>query len=94
MLLGWSWPSFNERAATVVCRHLNLSTPGQVVPDATSVFGEAKGPVWLRRVNCVGDETRLEHCSHDPLSAGFRGEDVGIVCNGGSLPNRRTAAAG
>lgn len=88
---------FSDSSATVACRQLGLDGPGRAVPNAARVFGEGKGPQWLSRVVCMGTEPGLEYCAHeewgkahawDPFgkSVYLHYEDIGIVCNGGTLP--------
>ncbi|PRW61121.1 deleted in malignant brain tumors 1 -like [Chlorella sorokiniana] len=73
--------SFNNAAATVVCRQLERGTTGIAVPGAS--FGEAVNkPVWLDEVGCTGSEARLEQCPHagwGVTNCGHK-EDVGVVC--------------
>ena len=66
--------------ATVVCREL-----GYVYGNATknTRYGLSTGPVWLRQVACLGNESRLSHCMH--TGAGNVGncshaQDVGVQC--------------
>ena len=47
--------------ATVVCRELGYSR-GNATRQAQ--FGSGSGPVWLRRVSCLGSESKLSHCIH------------------------------
>ena len=67
-------------SANVACRRLGF-------PGATHVIrnvAPGSGQIWLNRVQCVGDETGLEQCSHD----GFGNiawycnhyDDMGVEC--------------
>ena len=81
---GW-----DEIDATVVCRQLGYS---HGVATRGAQFGSGTGPVWLRRVNCLGSESKLSHCAH--TGAGNIGNcshaqgASGVICftiNGKSL---------
>ena len=79
--------NFGMNSANVVCRRLGF-------PGALSVridFPWTTATVWLDNVQCIGNETGLEQCSH--LGFGVyrryslfnqcdRNEDVGVVCIG------------
>ena len=67
--------------ATVVCKEL-----GYVNGIATqqAQFGSGSGPVWLNQVGCLGNESKLSHCTHN--GAGNVGscthvQDAGVVCS-------------
>ena len=72
--------SWNIKNAEVVCRMLNFSTP--IYVSKYSVFGEGRGPVWLKSVKCIGNENSLLDCSHDGLGLGNckHSSDVSVVC--------------
>ena len=67
--------------AHVVCRQLGYN--GALSAPRLVVYGGGKGPVWLNRMQCEGNETSVSQCSH----AGW-GEDysycwyyhAGVVC--------------
>ena len=43
---------------------------------------EGNGPIWLDDVECSGDETSIELCSHRTYGENNCGhsEDVGVIC--------------
>ena len=47
--------------ATVVCRELGLFNGTTTRQDQ---YRYSSGPVWLRQVNCSGNESKLSHCMH------------------------------
>ncbi|XP_071506652.1 scavenger receptor cysteine-rich domain-containing group B protein-like [Diadema antillarum] len=71
---GWG-----QEEAEVVCRQLGL---GDVIYFSES-FGAGTGPIHLDDVSCVGTESRLSYCSHEPWGSNNCGhsEDVGVRCN-------------
>ena len=79
-LCPWSL-SFSLTSANVACRRLGF-------PGAKSVQSRphsSAAPVWLRDVQCFGNETGLEQCSH--LGFGNSGDCesgsvVGVMCIG------------
>ena len=72
---GW-----DDIDATVVCRELGFLN-GTGIRGAQ--FGSGTGPVWLRRVSCLGSESKLSHCVH--AGAGntmgcSHARDAGVQC--------------
>eukprot|EP00058_Branchiostoma_floridae_P003920 XP_002589408.1 hypothetical protein BRAFLDRAFT_77852 [Branchiostoma floridae] len=72
---------FDDRDAQVVCRQLGYRGG---VATAGGDFGEGTGNIWLRNLNCFGNESSLEGCliqnsnSRDCVHM----QDVGVVCKG------------
>ena len=68
--------------AHVICRQLGFGLALQATSRAS--FGQGTGTIWLDNVQCVGNETRIEDCSHNGWGthncAHF--EDAGVVCSG------------
>ena len=67
--------------AAVVCRELGLSNG---TTTSQNQFGSGSGPVWLKQVACIGNESKLSHCMHN--GAGIIGncshsQDVGVQCS-------------
>ncbi|XP_071951750.1 scavenger receptor cysteine-rich type 1 protein M130-like [Antedon mediterranea] len=71
---GW-----DQNEATVVCRQLDF--PGALSSVAGAEFGEGIGPIHLSRVQCNGNETRLDLCDHvgQTSSCGHH-NDAGVYC--------------
>ena len=66
--------------------HCTLHTHAQSggVPYNDGYFGRSSGPVYLSNVQCLGAETTLTGCSHDPIPAFsldcYYTTDVGVSC--------------
>ena len=70
---------FGITDANVACRRLGFIAARSY---STSVAA-GRGSIWLDNVQCVGNETALEHCSHRGLGVSFgcsHYEDVGVTC--------------
>ena len=84
---GESKPDFTNISASVACFQLGFA--GAQRWYQRNRFGMETQPVWMKKVNCTGDKTRLEQCNHvwcktddlckycDDLHL-----DVGISCTG------------
>lgn len=50
-----------------------------------SRYGDGSGPVWLQNVHCLGNESKIEECSHNGWSnrSNYHWGDFSIDC----LPN-------
>ncbi|XP_059615685.1 uncharacterized protein LOC132261131 isoform X2 [Phlebotomus argentipes] len=73
---------FNAEEAAVVCRSLGFHGPSYVLKNT---FGPGTGIIWLDQVDCVGNETSVEQCSHWHWGEHncAHSEDVGIKCSHG-----------
>ncbi|XP_053825209.1 LOW QUALITY PROTEIN: deleted in malignant brain tumors 1 protein-like [Vidua macroura] len=74
---GWAFP-----AAAVVCRYLGC---GQVIAAPPRArFGPGRGPVWLDRLTCTGEEAAPHECRHRGwgVHSCQHSEDAGVVCAG------------
>ena len=65
----------------IVCKELGFSNGTTTTQDQ---FGSSSGPVWLRQVRCLGNESKLSHCIH--TGAGSIGncshtQDVAVKCS-------------
>ncbi|XP_071095709.1 macrophage scavenger receptor types I and II-like [Haliotis cracherodii] len=72
---------FTDVEARVVCRELGLPS-GNAVHKPLAHYGEGSGPILLTDVQCVGNETFLSQCSHQPWGTHncLHSEDVGVLC--------------
>merc|ERR1719431_925520 len=60
-----------------------LGFPGGVRVHMEAAYGEGAGPVWVRAMECEGNETSLRHCpaaSWEPNYYCQHREDVGVEC--------------
>ncbi|XP_026202953.1 deleted in malignant brain tumors 1 protein-like isoform X2 [Anabas testudineus] len=68
--------------AKVVCRELDCGAALSVTKSAQ--FGEGTGRIWLKDVDCLGNESSLTECQH----RGFgkqnckHNQDAGVICSG------------
>ena len=53
---GW-----DNADATVVCRQLGFYTSGRAYGSAR--YGQGTGPIWLSKLNCIGNESSLTDCN-------------------------------
>ncbi|XP_067337962.1 deleted in malignant brain tumors 1 protein-like isoform X2 [Channa argus] len=69
------------RDAQVVCRVLDCGTA--LTAKSGGFFGQGHGDIWMDDVNCVGNETSLEHCQHPSFGENNcgHGEDAGVICS-------------
>lgn len=71
---GW-----NLRAATVVCRQLNLGPP-------ISIYTHAAGRIYgIESVDCVGTESNIAECNYTTDHDCYRDETAGVICNSSKL---------
>ena len=74
---GW-----DDIDAAVVCKELRFFNG---VATRQAQFGSGTGPVWLRRVSCSGNESKLSHCIHTGAGNTLRcshARDAGVQCSG------------
>ena len=73
---GW-----DDIDTTVVCTELGFLNGTTTRQDQ---FGSSSGHIWLSQVHCLGNESKLSHCTHS--GAGIVGncshsQDVAVRCN-------------
>ena len=72
--------NFDLDSANVTCRRLGFPGAARVIRN----FARGSGQIWLNNVQCVGNETGLEYCSHNGFgNIGFycdHYDDVGVEC--------------
>ena len=72
---------FNLTAANVVCRQLGY--PGAV--RLLSNYGSSTNQVWLDDVQCIGNETSIDQCSHNGFNiydCNIFYDQLGVECIG------------
>lgn len=72
---------FGNEEGSVVCRMLGL--PSGVKIHKEAAFGEGEGPIWIKTMECWGNETSLLSCpaaTWEPNYYCKHMEDVGIEC--------------
>ena len=71
--------SFTISSANVVCRELGFVGVVQI-----ESFGPGTGQIWLDEVQCAGNETSIETCSHNEFGVHncLHSNDAGVVCIG------------
>ncbi|XP_072016975.1 scavenger receptor cysteine-rich domain superfamily protein-like [Amphiura filiformis] len=74
---GW-----DRSDADVVCRQLGFPSANSSKSAAFYGEGSTDSPSLLKNVQCVGNETGVENCPHDPWSmdACEHSRDAGVVC--------------
>ena len=72
---------FNIYSANVACRRLGYIAASRVITSVPSGLD----PIWMDDVQCIGNESSLEMCSHSGFydtSGCNHYEDVGVECIG------------
>lgn len=72
---------FGDVAAKVICRSLGYH--GTAVAKKDGAFGPGRGPIWLDQVNCLGNESFVQDCTHWHWGEHNceHAEDAGVVCS-------------
>lgn len=79
---GW-----NFRAATVVCRQLNLGPPISIYSRSTGRFGYDYG---IESVICDGTESNIAKCNYTTDHDCYRNESAGVICSPSKCSHRIT----
>ena len=77
---------FDDAAATVVCRQLDLPYGhAKVLSNGHFGQGSSGGPEWLNGMFCSGRERGWQECSLSELGEQlcYHGEDAAVVCSDG-----------
>ncbi|XP_071128570.1 scavenger receptor cysteine-rich domain-containing protein DMBT1-like isoform X5 [Mytilus edulis] len=71
---------WDDNDATVICRMLGYKRGGTAVSEA--IYGEGSGKIILDDVECDGEETSIEDCTHSGwgVSNCHHTEDAGVRC--------------
>ncbi|XP_041464645.1 deleted in malignant brain tumors 1 protein-like isoform X2 [Lytechinus variegatus] len=90
---------WDDLDARVVCRQLGYSV--DAVASSGATYGQGTGPIYFNKVNCAGNEARLDACDVNALGVDDycgHSEDAGVYCHvirdedirlvNGSTPNQ------
>ena len=72
---------FGPEEGSVVCRMLGL--PGPVNVHSNAAYGQGQGPIWIKTIECRGNETDLKKCPGTIWEHNYyckHSEDVGLEC--------------
>ena len=71
--------------ARVVCNELGFGNAIDAKHDA--FYGQGRGSVWLRYLQCVGTELTIGNCSHSGwgTSSCSHYQDAGVKCASGNI---------
>ena len=75
---------FNLTAANVVCRQLGYPGALRVTPSYTTTRSYTN-QIWLDDVQCTGNETSINQCSHNGFNiydCNFNADQVRVECIG------------
>ena len=71
--------------AQVVCKELGFGNA--VAARHAAFYGQGKGRIWLRDLQCVGTEWTIGNCSYSRLNAAYcyHHHDAGVKCLSGNI---------
>ena len=71
------------------CMYVAQFTDAIAITYANSrgIFGRGAGPIFLHNVDCRGNETKLDDCSHRRIGIHYcsHWNDAGVICSQGML---------
>ncbi|XP_039623878.1 scavenger receptor cysteine-rich type 1 protein M130-like [Polypterus senegalus] len=86
-------PSFDQRAAEIVCQELKCGAPKEY---RGGMFGQGTISVWEKKIQCTGNEANVFDCPSSETSAEHctQRKDVGLVCVPYRLVNGFSSCSG
>ncbi|XP_052220549.1 deleted in malignant brain tumors 1 protein-like isoform X2 [Dreissena polymorpha] len=83
---------FTNQAATVVCQMLNYPTAGAQMLTRLTGYPAPPSKIWLDNVVCLGTESNIGNCQHNPWGTNNCGhlEDIGVFCSSTPLAGTST----
>ncbi|XP_070539836.1 lysyl oxidase homolog 2A-like [Ptychodera flava] len=78
---------WKDASTDVVCRQLGFS--GGEAYYYGGHFPRGTGKIWLDSLRCLGNETKIQDCPHEPWgdSDCTHDEDIGVRCKSSKTPN-------
>ncbi|XP_053381311.1 scavenger receptor cysteine-rich domain superfamily protein-like [Mercenaria mercenaria] len=72
---------FNRKAAKVICHMLGYQRAGAKAYKRAT-YGKGKGPIWLDKLRCHGNEISVKDCRHLPWGSHScrHKDDAGVKC--------------
>ena len=73
---GW-----DNADATVVCRQLGFYS--SVGAYGSAYYGQGTGPIWLSKLNCIGNESSLTGCNQFKVGTKncTHSNDASVICD-------------
>ena len=73
--------NWDNADATVVCRQLGFNS--SVTAYGSAHYGQGTGPIWLSKLNCIGNESSLTDCNQFKAETKncTHSNDAAVTCN-------------